>query len=102
MRKLKLAAEELVVETFAPAVTSDEPKGTVRANATNDIDAGCTIYVACTRDDSCYVEQCWEQPTNSPIYRQCYTPYVECSTEGYTCAFSCVYCQFPITSDCPA
>lgn len=88
MRKLKLKAEELVVETFGTAVRRDGDKGTVHANATNDIDAGCTIYVACTRDESCYYELCQEQPTNDPRQRQCVTPYVECATDGWTC----VYC----------
>jgi hypothetical protein len=86
MRKLKLDTDELVVETFNPAVLQDAHKGTVHANA-SDFAAGCTIDYACTRDVSCYWELCQEQPTNSPIYRQCYTPYVECSTEGYTCDY---------------
>lgn len=81
MRKLKLDAEELVVETFDSLRAQDYEKGTVHANATGEWDC---------------------PPTNDPRLRQCYTPYVECSTQGYTCAFSCVYCQFPITSDCPA
>ena len=64
--------------------------GTVQANE-NSID------YACTRDESCYWEVCQEPPTNDPRLRQCYTPYVECSTEGYTCGYSCVSCE-PLTS----
>lgn len=98
MRKLNLDTEELVVETFAPAVAGDVHKGTVHANAT-DAMGGCTFDVPCTREATCLYELCYEPPTNSPIYRQCYTPYVECSTEGYTCDFRCGVSD-PITTAC--
>lgn len=88
MRKLKLETEGLVVESFDPVVFSDGQKGTVHANAT-EFEPGCTFDEVCTRNVSCHAELCWEQPTNDPRYRQCYTPYVECSTEGYTCNWQC-------------
>ena len=71
MRKLKLEAEELVVETFDPVVLHRGSGGTVHANATNNIDDGCTIYVACTRDESCYWELCAPVPSEDPRVRQC-------------------------------
>ncbi|HEU0302083.1 MAG TPA: hypothetical protein VFR37_21690 [Longimicrobium sp.] len=76
MRKLKLAASELVVESFDPVVLRDGQRGTVRAHATEPY--WCTIDP----------ELCGEPYTNDPMQRQCVTPYVECSTEGWTC----VYC----------
>lgn len=86
MRKLKLDADDLVVETFNPAVLQDVHKGTVRANA-SDFAGGCTIDYVCTRDESCYWELCQEQPTNDPRQKLCYTPYLECSTRGWTCDY---------------
>jgi hypothetical protein len=76
MRKLKLAITELVVESFDAVVPKDGQRGTVRANATEPY--WCTIDP----------ELCQPQHTNDPQQRQCVTPYVECSTEGWTC----VYC----------
>jgi len=86
MRKLKLEAEALVVESFDPAVPRDGEKGTVHGHATEPFQ-GCTIDAACTRGNSCPVELCWEQRTNSPIYRECVTPYFECGTNGWTCLY---------------
>ena len=86
MRKLRLEMEELVVETFDTRSSDDAETGTVHAHATEGID-GCTIDVACTRVGSCPVELCWEQETNDPRQRLCVTPYVECSTEGWTCDY---------------
>lgn len=86
MRKLKLEADELVVETFNPAMFEVAQKGTVHAHVT-DFNVGCSIDGPCTRGNSCYAEECREQRTNSPIYRECYTPYVECGTEGWTCNY---------------
>jgi hypothetical protein len=70
MRKLKLEAEDLVVETFDVVVRRDGGRGTVHANATEAYD-GCTIDVACTRVDSCPVENCWAPLSNDPRVRQC-------------------------------
>lgn len=72
MRKLRLSAEELKVESFDPAVARDVHKGTVHANDTDG-----------------YGEACWEQPTNDQRLRQCYTPYFECDTVRWTCDFRC-------------
>jgi hypothetical protein len=95
MRKLKLAVEELVVESFDPREEEEGRNGTVHAHAT---DAGpCTIYEACTRVDSCPAELCWPQQTNDPRQRLCVTPYVECGTQGWTCD----YCGGnPLTAFC--
>ena len=86
MRKLRLTTLEIAVETFALDVAHEVETGTIQANQ---------MTVDCTRAGaSCYETQCGtDQPTNSPLYRQCYTPYVECNTVGYTCSFSCVYCE---------
>ena len=86
MRKLKLEMDELVVETFDTRSSDAAETGTVHAHATEGID-GCTIYVACTQVGSCPVELCWPQETNDPRQRRCVTPYVECSTEGWTCDY---------------
>lgn len=86
MRKLKLDVQDLVVESFDSVPEKDDEPGTVHGHATEGVD-GCTIYVECTRVGSCPVELCWEQPTNSPRERRCVTPYVECSTEGWTCDY---------------
>ena len=92
MRKLRLATTEIAVETFATGLSRDGENGTVQGNQ---------MTANCTSGASCYEAQCGtEQPTSSPIYRQCYTPYVECSTQGYTCGFSCVSCELPLTSSC--
>ena len=72
MRKLKLEAEELVVETFESTVDRDGDKGTVHANWTDEWDC---------------------QRTNDPRLRECVTPYVECSTQGWTCD----WCGGPIS-----
>lgn len=72
MRKLKLEMEELVVETFDTRDAAGAEKGTVHAHDTESVP----------------VELCWPQETNDPRLRQCVTPYVECSTDGWTC----VYC----------
>jgi hypothetical protein len=86
MRKLKLEAEDLVVETFDTVAARDGDNGTVHGFATEPVD-GCTIDVACTRVGSCPVEACWGQETNDPRQRLCVTPWVECSTQGWTCDY---------------
>lgn len=95
MRKLKLEAEDLVVETFDPVSARDGEKGTVHAHATEAYE-GCTIDVACTRVGSCPVELCWGQETDDPRQRLCVTPYVECSTHGWTCD----YCGGTVSALC--
>lgn len=85
MRKLKLATEELVVESFDPAVFRDVHRGTVRGNASD-------VYNPCT-DYRC------EQETYNPQFRLCHTPYLECATVGWTCDYRCGT-SGPLTSDC--
>jgi hypothetical protein len=81
MRKLKLDAEDLLVDTFDTVAARDGEEGTVHANSVASID------YACTRDESCYWELCQEQPTNDPRQKLCYTPYLECNTRGWTCDY---------------
>jgi hypothetical protein len=71
MRKLKLDAEDLIVESFDSVKPHDAEKGTVRANWTDLYDC---------------------QRTNDPRLRECVTPYFECGTNGWTC----VWCGGPI------
>jgi hypothetical protein len=85
MRKLKLEAEELVVESFDPVVFRDVQKGTVRGNA-SDVYSPCTEYPC-------------EQETNDPRLRLCHTPYLECATVGWTCDYRCGTSD-PITTEC--
>ena len=81
MRKLKLAAEDLTVETFDTVPARAGGGGTVHANSEASID------FACTREESCYWELCQGEHTMDPMQRQCVTPYVECATDGWTCLY---------------
>jgi hypothetical protein len=74
MRKLKLDAEKLVVESFDSVDVHDDEKGTVHGNETAGF-PGCT------------------QPTNDPRLRECVTPYIDCATDGWTC----IWCGGPIS-----
>ena len=71
MRKLKLDAEDLILESFDSLVLDDGRNGTVHGNWT-------------------HVWEC--QRTNDPRLRECVTPYFECATNGWTC----IWCGGPV------
>ena len=76
MRKLKLDVDDLTVDSFE-AVADRKERGTVRGQ------------------DS---EESWDWcRTDDPRLRECYTPYVECATDGYTCTRGyCCPSGFPV------